>query len=144
MAQTPAPAAPAVPPAALTGVWVDDKGDGAIEIAPCGSNLCGTIVWLRQPTDSKGRPLIDGNNSDPAKRKRPICGLPVIGDLKPVPGGAWDGGWIYDPKDGKAYDLEIKARAQDKLQVMGYLGTKFLSETFVWTRAPIDIKRCGS
>jgi uncharacterized protein (DUF2147 family) len=129
-------------PPAVAGVWLDDTGEGAIEIAPCGDRICGRIVWLRAPLDKAGRPLTDGNNPDAAKRRRPICGLPVIGDLKRMAGGAWDGGWIYDPKDGKSYDVEIKPRSVDQLQVTGYLGTKWLSETFVWTRAPADLRRC--
>ena len=51
-------------------------------------------------------------------------------------------GWIYDPKDGKAYDVEIRLQAPDRLQVKGYLGIKMLSETFVWQRAPTDLPRC--
>ena len=132
----------AVPP--LAGVWLDDKGDGAIEIIPCADRLCGRIVWLKSPNDKTGRPLTDGYNPETTKRKRPVCGLPVIGDLKRQPSGAWDAGWIYDPKEGKSYDVELKLRSSDQLQVTGYLGTKFFSETFVWTRAPATLPKCVS
>jgi hypothetical protein len=30
------------------------------------------------------------------------------------------------------------------LKVMGYMGTKWLSETYMWKRAPADLKRCGA
>lgn len=132
-AQTPPP---------MTGVWYDDTGNGAVEIMPCGDRLCGRIVWLRNPTDKAGRPVTDSLNPDPAQRQRPVCGLQVIGDLKPQRDGAWDEGWIYDPKEGKSYDVQLTLRARDRLQVMGYIGTKFLSETFIWTRAPAELKRC--
>lgn len=132
----------AVPP--LAGVWLDDKGDGAIEIIPCADRLCGRIVWLKSPNDKTGRPLTDGYNPETTKRKRPVCGLPVIGDLKRQPSGTWDAGWIYDPKEGKSYDVELKLRSSDQLQVTGYLGTKFFSETFVWTRAPATLPKCVS
>jgi uncharacterized protein (DUF2147 family) len=125
------------------GIWYDDTGQGAVEIGTCRDRLCGRIVWLREPVDKAGRPLTDGFNSDPARRQRPICGLPVIGDLKRQGSGAWDEGWIYDPKQGKQFDVELKLRTADALQVTGYLGFKFLSETFVWRRAPADLKRCG-
>lgn len=141
-AQVPAQA-PTVPPG-LAGVWIDDKGDGAIEIIPCADRLCGRIVWLKSPNDKTGRPLTDGYNPETNKRKRPICGLPVIGDLKRQPSGSWDAGWIYDPKEGKSYDVELKLRSSDQLQVTGYLGTKFFSETFVWTRAPATLQKCIS
>ncbi len=126
----------------FAGVWFDDTGDGAVEIGPCGDRLCGRIVWLKSPTDKSGRPLTDGYNPEAAMRKRPICGLPVIGDLKRQNNGAWDAGWIYDPKEGKSYDVELKLRSADRLVVTGYLGTKFLSESFIWTRAPATIPKC--
>jgi len=125
------------------GVWLDDTGEGAIEIAPCAEAMCGRVVWLKSPLDKSGKPLIDGNNPDARQRSRPICGLPIIGGLKRQRDGSWDAGWIYDPKQGKQFDVELRLRAQDTLQVTGYLGVKFLSETFIWKRAPVDLKRCA-
>jgi len=129
--------------AGYAGVWLDDKGEGAIEIAPCADRLCGRIVWLKAPIDRAGRPLTDGNNPDPRQRLRQICGLPVIGDLKRQRAGTWDEGWIYDPRQGKQFDVELRLRAADALEVTGYLGIKLLSESFMWRRAPADLKRCG-
>jgi uncharacterized protein (DUF2147 family) len=135
---------PAPPPAnGYAGVWYDDTGKGAVEIAPCADSLCGRIVWLREPLDKAGKPLTDGLNSDPRLRQRPICGLPVIGGMKRQRAGHWNEGWIYDPKQGKQFDVELKLVAADALQVMGYLGIKLLSETFIWKRAPADLRRCA-
>ncbi len=127
----------------VAGIWIDDTGKGAIEIAPCGIDLlCGQIVWLHQPLDNAGKPLTDGYNPNPSLRVRAICGLQVIGELRPIGVSTWDTGWIYDPKQGKAFDVEIRLRAPDRLQVKGYLGVKFLSETFIWTRASANHPRC--
>jgi uncharacterized protein (DUF2147 family) len=68
----------------------------------------------------------------------------VIGDLKRQRNGGWDEGWIYDPKEGKAYDVELRLRSADTLQVTGYLGIKLLSETLIWKRAPDSLKRCDT
>ncbi|MGE8941676.1 DUF2147 domain-containing protein [Leptospira interrogans] len=136
----PLPAAPVTPTA---GIWVDDTGQGAIEILPCGDLLCGRIVWLKDPNAKDGRPQTDVLNPNAGQRQRPICGLQVIGNLKQQSNGSWDNGWIYDPKEGKSYDVAISLRAPDKLQVTGYLGVKFLSETFTWTRAPAELQRCA-
>ena len=141
-AQTRSPVPPAAPPPTYEGLWYDDTGEGVVEIAPCGDKLCGRIVWLKAPSDAAGRPLVDDLNPDPARRRQPICGLYVIGELKRQQNGTWDQGWIYDPKEGKAYDVELKLRAADTLQVTGYLGIKFLSETLIWKRAPDNLKRC--
>lgn len=132
----------ALPAPGPVGTWLDDTGQGAIEIAPCGDMLCGRIVWLKEPTAETGAPLTDELNPDPRRRQHPICGLQIIGNLEQQPNGAWDKGWIYDPKEGKSYDVEIRLRDPDRLQVKGYLGVKFLSETFIWQRAPAELPRC--
>ncbi len=129
-------------PPGYAGIWIDDTGKGAVQIAPCGSNLCGRIVWLKTPIDKAGRPLRDALNPKPAMRTRPICGLQVIGALSPRQDGSWDGGWIYDPKAGKSYDVALRLRTTDRLEVTGYLGVKLLSETFVWKRAAAGIPLC--
>lgn len=134
VAQIPVPPAPNGP----TGVWIDHTGRGAVEITTCAPNaktLCGRIVWMKAPTDKQGQPLRDGLNPNRALRTRPICGLQVIGELKPQRDGSWDNGWIYDPEQGESFDVEIRLRAPDVLQVKGYKGLKFLSETFQWQRA---------
>ncbi len=133
-AQQPAQPAPAQPPGPV-GVWIDHTGRGAIEIQPCGPGLCGRIVWMQQPLDKRGQPLRDKLNENRRLRERPICGLQVIGDLKPMRDGSWDRGWIYDPEQGESFDVEVRLRAPDLLQVTGYKGLKFLSETFQWRRA---------
>jgi len=124
-------AAAAVAPSAAfassaTGVWMDHTGRGAVEITSCGANLCGRIIWLKD----------DGNKQ--------ACGTKVIGNVKPVAGGKWDGGWIYDPEDKSKYSVEITPLGADKLKVMGYAGSKMLSETMIWKRAPGDLKRCAA
>lgn len=133
---------PALAKRDISGVWIDDTGKGAIEIRPCGKSMCGHIVWLRQPLKRSGEPLTDELNPKKSRRKRPICGLQVIGRLKPQSNGSWDNGWIYDPKQGQAFDVAIKRSSANKLVVIGYLGVKILSETFVWRRAPADLNRC--
>lgn len=143
-AQAAAPVPPAPPPTPQ-GVWIDHTGRGAVEIMPCvpdaapgapeAKNLCGRIVWMKQPNDDKGQPLRDSLNKNAARRAQPICGLQIIGDVKPQPNGSWDNGWIYDPEQGSSFDLELQLRNPETLQVKGYMGVKFLSETFVWRRA---------
>jgi uncharacterized protein (DUF2147 family) len=128
-----APGQTAAPPAA--GVWIDHTGRGAVEIAPCPEGLCGRIVWLQEPNDKAGQLLRDEKNGDRTKRAQPICGLQIIGGLKLQPDGSWDSGWIYDPEQGEKFDVELRLRNPNQLQVMGYKGLKFLSETYQWKRA---------
>ena len=140
--------APAAGGASELGLWYNDSGKGAVEIRPCATTgrdankLCGFIVWLKQPNGKNGQPLTDGYNSDPSKRKRPICGLPVLGALQRVSEGGYDNGWVYDPEQGQAFDAAIQLSTADKLILTGYKGIKFFSKSFVWKRAPADLPRC--
>lgn len=135
----------ALPQADIAGLWVDHTGRGAVEIGPCGpaGKLCGHIVWLQTTVDEKGKPLVDHKNPDARKQRQPICGAQVIGDLSPVgqsqAGNVWGSGWIYDPEKGQSFDVEIKLVGPDRLSVMGYAGFRFLSETFIWRRAPAQL-----
>lgn len=140
-AQVP-PAGPQSQPT-YQGTWLEDTGQGAIEIAPCPDGMCGRVVWLKSPFDRSGRPVTDGNNPIAKLRARTICGMPIIGGLKRQRDGSLDEGWIYDPKQGKQFDVELRLRTADTMQVRGYLGVKLFGETFMWRRAPGDLKRCA-
>lgn len=131
-------------PAKELGIWYDDSGKGAVEIVACGDRLCGRIVWLSAPLNDQGEPKTDRLNPKPDNRTRPICGLQVIGGLQRLDDGGWDSGWIYDPKQGSAFDLAIALIAKDQLRITGYKGVKLFSKTFMWTRAPADLPRCDA
>lgn len=96
--------------AGIQGIWVTDDGLAAVQLAPCGSSMCGQVVWLRNPTSPSHQSLLDRNNQDPALRTRAICGLKVLGDLKRKADGSWDEGWVYDPKVGKTYDVALSLK----------------------------------
>jgi uncharacterized protein (DUF2147 family) len=106
------------------GIWFDHTGRGAVEIKRCGGALCGRVVWLKDAAN------------------RSACGMQIIGDVRQTAGGAWDGGWIYDPDRDTKYSVEITLLGGQQLKVVGYMGTKLLSETMIWRRAPADLKRC--
>jgi hypothetical protein len=118
-------AASAAQAADPTGIWIDDKGRGGVEIKDCGGKLCGHVVWTKDTNDSKG------------------CGKQIIGDASPVSDGVWDNGWIYSPEKKRKYDVELKPLADGTLRVKGYAGTKLFSKTMIWTKAPADIVRCS-
>jgi uncharacterized protein (DUF2147 family) len=107
------------------GLWIDHTGRGGVEITQCGARLCGHIAWLK-----------DAENSE-------ACGVQVIGDAKQMRNGTWDRGWIYDPEADSTYDVELKPIGSKKLRVVGYAGTKFLSETMIWKRAPVGLTKCA-
>jgi uncharacterized protein (DUF2147 family) len=106
------------------GLWIDHTGRGAVEIVNCGDKLCGFVAWVKDAKDAEG------------------CGEKIIGDVKSVGGGKWDNGWIWDPDSSSKYDVELTPMG-DQMRVVGYAGTKWLSETYTWKRAPADLKKCS-
>ena len=121
--------------AGVTGVWIDHTGQGAVEIAPCGNSggrrLCGRVVWLKNPD----------HRSKSGKR---ICGSPILGDLHREGAYAWGDGWIYNPEDEERFSASIELADVDTLKVTGYLGLRFLGETFTWKRATARLERCAT
>jgi uncharacterized caspase-like protein len=62
-----------------SGSWLTENGRSRIRIAECGSALCGTIVWLKEPNDPEtSKPKLDKNNADVTKRSRPLIGIPIV------------------------------------------------------------------
>ena len=115
------------------GVWLTPDGDAKVKVAPCGGSVCGTVVWLKAPLDKAGKPLVDAANPDPALRTRPIVGLTMIRDFKPVAAGRWTGGKIYDPKTGKTYASKLSANADGTLKVEGCVSV--VCQALTWKRA---------
>ena len=114
---TPAPAQ------AFSGIYYDHTGRSAIRVNPCGGGLCGKVVWVKNASHAKA------------------CGIHIIGGGKRV-GNAYDTGWIYNPENGRKYNVEVTPMA-GSLKVMGYAGSKMLSKTMVWRPAPANLKRCA-
>jgi uncharacterized protein (DUF2147 family) len=143
-----APVAPAaqVEPNVI-GVWLDHTKRGAIEIMPCGARLCGYVYWVKDPMSRNGKPVLDTNNPDPARRGKPMCGTQILVNLEQKErariGHVWGAGSIYNPEEGQSFDAEVKLISPNELSVLGYLGLKFMGEQFTWTRAPTDLARCG-
>ncbi len=127
-----------------TGTWVNDDGKGIIQIADCGvlsklpptNDLCGVVVWLKDPLDpATGKPPVDHNNVDPAKRNRPILGLEVVIGMKPSrTAGRWDGR-VYSIDDGKAFDGSLIVKSATQMRVQGCL--LLICQGEEWTRQAV-------
>jgi uncharacterized protein (DUF2147 family) len=126
------------------GFWVTPEGGSVVQMMPCDSGLCGTIVGLRT-TRKPGDVPYDQHNPDKSKRDQPLCGLIMAGSLKPVKGSTtkWEDGWVYDPDGGSTYKAEMKLDGPDKLDLRGYLGISLFGRTMSWVRETGENKnRC--
>jgi len=135
-AQADEPQAARQPAPTIEGLWLDEKGEGRIEVAPCGEHLCGTIVWLLEPFDDDGRETRDTENPDPALRDRKVLGLRVLEGVNPKPDkkGYWKGGRIYDPDNGKTYRCTLSLDEQGNMKLRGFIGISLIGRNSYWTR----------
>ena len=111
------------------GLWKTPTG-GHIRMAPCGADLCATVVTsphLREHPDQK-----DVLNANPALRTRPIKGLRTLQVSSTGP-GEWLRGWVYNPEDGKTYKAEVRLLGGGRLKVTGCVA-KPLCQSQTWTR----------
>jgi uncharacterized protein (DUF2147 family) len=106
-----------------TGYWMkpDAERESKIHVFKCGkskTHLCAKISWLKQPNDSKGRPLHDIRNQDPSQRDRPIVGLHIFSGLVPSAPSTWTGK-IYNPEDGNTYSATLTVVSRKQIVLRG-------------------------
>jgi uncharacterized protein (DUF2147 family) len=126
----------------ITGAWLTDVRDGVVNIRPCGGGrMCGYIQSILNDY-GRGPGVRDELNEDVKLRSRPICGLPILGMLKQLAPDTWGDGWVYDPKRGKTFSVEVTVTRPDTLSVRGYKGIRTLGQTVIWTRAASNLPKC--
>ena len=123
-------ATPALAADPVEGEWLTQDKMGKVLIGPCSTNpdlMCGTISAVNDKTKTT-----DANNPDPARRSRPLMGMPIVRDFKKAGPGRWTGGKIYDPKNGKSYDSKMSIKPDGTLKVEGCV--LFVCQAQTWTR----------
>jgi len=116
------------------GVWLTRGGDAKVHISQCGSEICGKIVWLKQPIDNAtGKPQTDDKNPDSQLKKSPVIGLQLFTGMRQQGTNAWSG-QIYNADDGRRYGGTLTPIDPAQLEVRGCAGALCGSE--IWTRVP--------
>ena len=122
-------------PDGIVGVWKTGEGTAMVRIYKNGDKYQGKIVWLKEPNDPEtGKPKVDKNHPDEASKTRSILGLVNIWGFNYKGENVWDGGNIYDPKNGNTYSCEIKMINSKVLEVRGYIGVAIIGRTDTWTK----------
>jgi uncharacterized protein (DUF2147 family) len=106
-----------------TGYWYkpDAERESKIQVFKCGkakAQLCAKIIWLKDPTDSKGKALHDIRNEDPSMRDRPIVGLTIFSGMVPSAPETWTG-QIYNPEDGHTYAATLTLLSRKEIKLRG-------------------------
>lgn len=112
--------------AKVAGIWQSQSGITRVKVAPCGVGLCAHVVWQRTPSK-------DVHNEDPAKRDRPVVGLQLVSNMKPVGPGEWTGS-IYNYEDGKTYSGKVKVVNANAIQIGGCVMGGMICQSKTWTK----------
>ena len=99
----------------VIGKWVTEGGDSQVEI----------YQWLQ-----KGDGQLDVHNPDKKLQSRKLIGVNILTGLTKK-GDKWEGGRIYNPKNGKTYKCSIWLDG-NQLKVRGYIAMFY--ETQTWTK----------
>ena len=119
------------------GYWETQNRRAIVEIAPCGAEACGRLVWIAEPVDDRGAVKRDADG-------RPLCGIGLVSGLRRAEPGRWEDGEIYNPRDGRTYSARVEARDTRRLEVRGYAGIQLFGKSQIWTRAAGDRGGCAS
>lgn len=119
---------------AVTGKWYTENKESVIRIYESGGKYYGEIHWVEEPKNEDGNYKKDDNNPDKSKRDKKLLGLVILKSFTYDGGGEWSEGKIYDPEKGKTYKAQIELKANNKLELRGYIGVPALGRSTVWTR----------
>ena len=111
----------------IIGKWLTEAGDAKVEIYEANGKVNGKIVWLEKGPDTK-----DTHNTDEKMRSRKLMGVNILSGLTKK-SEKWEGGRIYNPKNGKNYKCSIWLEG-DKLKVRGYIGVFYETQTWKKTK----------
>lgn len=120
----------------IIGIWFNQTKEAKIKMYSSGGKYFGYIMWLKEPNDSlTGKPKLDKNNPDKAKRTKPIKGLEILKNLAwDADDQEWDDGDIYDPQSGNSYSLTCKLKDKNTMELRGYMGISLIGRTDTWMR----------
>lgn len=108
------------------GDWLVKDGYANIRIDNCGGKMWGIVAWEKTPGG------LDNENPDPAKKGRPVLGMPILIGLAQKEPNKWSGE-IYNSQNGKMYTASISLADENTLELEGCLVWP-LCQTQKWTR----------
>lgn len=116
------------------GYWRTEESKAKVQIYECGEKkICGKIITLKEPNDpDTKKPKVDPDG-------KPMLGMEILKNFSNTDAAHWDGGEIYDPKEGKTYSAEFTLEESGKvMKLRGYVLITLLGKTQTWQRMTKD------
>lgn len=99
------------------GHWLSQSGQLEIEIAACGTSLCGTVIKELGPNNASASAI----------------GLKVLSGLSPVSSQEWKGR-IFNRANGETYDCLMSLANPTELRILAYKDTPANGKEQRWSR----------
>jgi uncharacterized protein (DUF2147 family) len=112
----------------IIGTYMTAENEGMVEITKRGTKYYGKLTW----TKTVGK--LDSNNPDPKQKTDKLAGKEILKDFVFDGDDQWNGGTIYDPKNGKTYDCKLTPDAKGNLNVRGFIGISLIGRTSFWIK----------
>lgn len=109
----------------VTGTYVNQSGGTKVRLSDCGTGLCGTVIWMKNPVN-------DVNNPDVSKRNRSVVGIQAV-SLKST-GPATYAGSLYDTESGKTYSGKAQF-SDNEVTLSGCVLGGLICKSSIWRRA---------
>ncbi len=116
----------------ILGVWATRDAESHVRVERCQDSLCGTIIWLKEPTYKNGISKRDRKNRDEDLRTRALIGLRLFTGFRPTEENQWNEGTLYNPEDGNTYEPTMTLLDHDSLEVEACI--LFFCQAQTWRR----------
>ena len=120
---------------AIVGVWLSENKRLKVEVYESNKKYFGKILWQYEKIDPEtGKPKLDKENPDPAKRNLPIIGGKTLWNATfNSSTGYFEEATAY--RNGRYFCGKFKLNTNGTLSIVGYNCTfKFLKFSETWTR----------
>jgi len=126
----------------IIGTWYSPVKEGNVQIYKSGKNYNGKLIYLKHSLDGKGKPILDVNNPDKEKRKRPLVGILLLKDITyDDEKNSWKGKlYDYDGNKGNTYDSYLTITKNGNLNIKGFWGLSFFGLNPGLTLERIDVE----
>ena len=105
----------------IEGRWKSPGGNSIIDIAPCGSELCGTVAWAS-----------DRAKQDAAKVTDKLVGTQLLTGLQERRPGRWQGK-LFIPDRNMRVTAKIQLASPEQLKVSG-CAAAVLCHSQLWSK----------
>jgi uncharacterized protein (DUF2147 family) len=115
----------------VEGLWKNPIGSAIIRVAPCGSLLCGSVVWA----SARGR-------AEVAKNTAHVVGTTVLTDVRRTALNRWTG-HLYIPDDNIHVSARLELITYSQLRLTGCALAGLICRTQIWTRVDEPLPPSG-